>query len=400
MTRERELGVLTVNAGSSSIKTAVFTVGSGEPVRVARAEVTGIRKQASLVTEEAGGRADTVPLPGVRAHADALSAMLDWVSRSLGGTTLVAVGHRVVHGGGDHPGPIVATPEILERLEELVPLAPMHQRTALDAVRAVGDLVPEVPQVLAFDTAFHATMPLPARTFALPRELVAQGIRRFGFHGLSYESVAGQLPPHLGATADGRVVVAHLGSGASLCALLGRRSMATTMGMTPLDGLPMGTRCGSLDPGVVLHLLRSGGMTADQVEDLLYHRSGLFGLSGASGRMEFLLRAGTAAADEAVELFVYRAAAEVATMASALGGLDALVFTAGIGERSAPIRARIADRCRWMGIELDPAANDAGGPRISTDGAPVSAWVIPTDEERVIAGQALGLVTVSCRDLR
>jgi acetate kinase len=230
------------------------------------------------------------------------------------------------------------------------------------------------------------------RSFALPRELTAEGIRRYGFHGLSYEAVARQLPAHLGSAASGRVVVAHLGSGASLCALLEGRSVATTMGFTPLDGLPMGTRCGALDPGVVLHLLRERGMTVAEVEDLLYHRSGLFGVSGVSGRMEFLLAAGTAAAGEAVDLFVHRTAAEIASMASALGGLDALVFTAGIGEGSPEIRRRIGERCRWMGVDLDTGANEAGGPRITTAGSAVSAWVIPPDEEGVIAGQALEVV--------
>jgi acetate kinase len=384
--------VLTVNAGSSSIKAAVFEAVAGMPVRVARAEVTGIRKLASLVTQGSDGDRDSVPLPGVRDHAGAMVPLLDWVAEVLGARPLAAVGHRIVHGGDEYTGPVVATPQILEDLERLAPRAPMHQWTGLNGVRAMSRLAPGVPQVLSFDTAFHATLPPVARSFALPRELTAEGIRRHGFHGLSYEAVARQLPEHLGAAAGGRVVLAHLGSGASLCALRAGRSVATTMGFTPLDGLPMGTRCGAVDPGVVIHLLRERGMTVAEVEDVLYNRSGLFGMSGVSGRMEFLLQAGTTAADEAIDLFVYRAAAEIAAMGSALGGLDAVVFTAGIGEGSPEIRRRIGERCRWLGVDIDAAANEAGGPRITTPGSPVSAWVIPTDEEAVIAGQALAVV--------
>jgi acetate kinase len=383
--------VLTVNAGSSSIKAALFAAGAEGPVRMARAEVTGIRKLASMAVEDHEGRSDIVPLPGVRDHCGALGAMVDWVSAITEHGRLAAVGHRIVHGGDRHVGPVVADGPVVEDLQRVCSLAPIHQPVALEAVRVVMELVPEVPQVLAFDTAFHAMLSAPAQTFALPRELTASGVRRFGFHGLSYESIVGRLPAHLGEHAEDRVVVAHLGSGASLCALHGRRSVATTMGLTPLDGLPMATRCGALDPGVVLYLLRERGMTVDEVEDLLYHRSGLFGVSGTSGRMEFLLKAGTAAAEEAIELFVYRVATEVAAMASALGGLDAVVFTAGIGEHSAAIRAAILARCRWMGVELDDFANEAGGPRLSTPGSPVSAWVIPTDEEAVIATHALKL---------
>lgn len=380
-----------MNAGSSSIKAALFAAGADGPIRIGRAEVGGIRKLATITTEDRDGGHDTLPLPGVRDHDGALAAMVRWVSDVTEDGKLAAVGHRIVHGGDDHVGPVLADAEVVEDLKRLVPLAPIHQPVALSAVRAVIDLVPGVPQVLTFDTAFHATLAGPARTFALPRKLTASGIRRFGFHGLSYESIVERMPAHLGDVADGRVVVAHLGSGASLCALQSRRSVATTMGFTPLDGLPMGTRCGALDPGVVLYLMRERGMSVGDVEDLLYHQSGLFGVSDVSGRMEFLLKAGTAAADEAIDLFVYRVAAEVAAMASAVGGLDALVFTAGIGERSAPIRARIAERCRWMGVVLDAAANEAGGPRITTPGSAVSAWVMHTDEERVIAAHALNL---------
>lgn len=384
--------VLTVNAGSSSIKAAVFETTADTPVRVSRAEVAGIRKQAVLATEDRGGDRTSVPLPGVRDHHAAMVPLLDWVASVLEGRTPAAVGHRIVHGGDEFEGPVLATPRILEALEGLAPRAPMHQMTGLVAVRIISRLLPDATQVLSFDTAFHATMPPVQRSFALPRDLTAAGIRRFGFHGLSYESVARQLPAHLGAAAAGRVVVAHLGSGASLCALRAGHSVATTMGFTPLDGLPMGTRCGALDPGVVLHLLRERAMTLTEVEDLLYNQSGLFGVSGVSGRMEFLLRAATPAANDAIDLFVHRAAAEIAAMGSALGGLDAVVFTAGIGEGSPEIRRRIADRCRWLGVELDDDANQAGGPRITTPGSPVSAWVIATDEEAVIAGQALTAV--------
>ena len=387
-----QAGVLTVNAGSSSIKVVVFTLDGSAPVRAARAEVCGIRKLATLRTEGPGDASDTIPLPDVRNHDDAMLPILEWVTLVLEGKTPLAVGHRIVHGGDTYRGPVTATPEILADLGRLVALAPLHQGTGLAAVAAIGRLLPGVPQVLSFDTAFHTTLPPVARTFALPRELTAEGIRRYGFHGLSYEAVARRLPDYLGDSAGGRVVIAHLGSGASLCALAEGRSVATTMGFTPLDGLPMGTRCGALDPGVVLHLLRERRMTVAEVEDLLYHRSGLFGVSGVSGRMEFLLKAQTAAAAEAVGLFVHRTAAEIASMASAMGGIDALVFTAGVGEGSPTIRRLIMERCRWMGVELDAEANEAGGPRITSATSAVSAWVIPTDEDGVIARQALAVV--------
>lgn len=375
--------VLVVNGGSSSIKAALFAVEDGHLSAVRRCEVAGIRKMACLSTEDRGGPPVTVPLPGVRTHRDAMSPILEWVAETT--SRLEAVGHRIVHGGSRWDRPTAATPEVLEDLARLIPLAPGHQGIGLEAVRAIQHLDPDLPQILCFDTAFHATMPAVARTYAIPRELTAKGIRRFGFHGLSYEYIAEELPRYLGEGADGRVVVAHLGSGASLCAMEHRRSVATTMGFTTLDGLPMGTRCGSLDPGIVLHLLRSENMTLSEVEDLLHHRSGLFGVSGLSGRMEALLRTDAAAAREAVELFVYRVCGEIGAMAAALGGIDALVFTAGVGERCDVIRRRVTAGCAWLGLELDDAANRRGGPCVTAPASAVSAWVIPTDEAAMIA---------------
>ena len=391
--------VLVVNAGSSSMKAALFDAGRARPVLLCRAEVAGIRKQASLVVEEVGETPRTELLPGVRTHEQAMARMLDWVSGRLGSGRLLAAGHRIVH-GGDRTTPIPADPKVLAELDRLVPLAPIHQPSGLRAVRSLAALDPELPQVLCFDTAFHAALPPVARMFALPRRLYESGVRRYGFHGLSYEYIAEELPDLLGPAADGRVVVAHLGAGASLCAMRERRSVATTMGMTPLDGLPMGTRCGSLDPGVVLHLLRARGMALADVEDLLNNESGLFGVSGVSGRMEFLLRSGSAEAAEAIDLFVYRAAGEIAAMAAALGGLDALVFTAGIGEHSPEIRSRIARRCEWLGVVLDDAANEAGGPRLTAEGSPVSAWVAPTDEAAMIARHTVRLLAGAGREAR
>jgi len=267
-----------------------------------------------------------------------------------------------------------------------VPLAPLHQPHNLAAVAAVAARHPQLPQVACFDTAFHHTQPAVATRFALPRHLSEEGVRRYGFHGLSYEYIAAALPRYLGAApARGRVIVAHLGAGASLCALRDGCSVATTMSFTPLDGVPMGCRCGALDPGVVLYLLQEKGLSAAAVAALLYHESGLLGVSGLSDDMRTLLASELPAAREAVELFVYRIGREIGSLAAALGGLDALVYTAGIGEHAPQIRARVAAAAAWLGLELDPAANAAGGPRLATPRSRVSAWVIPTDEDLMIA---------------
>jgi acetate kinase len=302
-----------------------------------------------------------------------------------------AAGHRVVHGGADFTAPVRVDAAVLAALDALVPLAPLHQPHNLAAIRAVSAAAPDLPQVACFDTAFHATIPAVAQAFALPRTLAAEGIRRYGFHGLSYEAIAARLPEVLGPRADGRVIVAHLGNGASLCAMRGRASVASTMGFTALDGLMMGTRTGTIDPGVLLHLMEAKGWDAARLGRLLYKESGLLGVSGLSSDMRALLASDAPEAAEAVALFVYRAVREIGSLAAALGGLDALVFTAGIGEHAAPVRAAIVAGCAWLGLTLDTAANAAGGPRISGPG-PASAWVVPTDEEGVIARATARLV--------
>jgi acetate kinase len=290
-----------------------------------------------------------------------------------------------VHGGTRFAAPVVVDAATLAALDALVPLAPLHQPHNLAAIRAVAAQFPSVTQVACFDTAFHRTQPPLAQAFALPRAYAREGVRRYGFHGLSYEFVAAALAQTDRRAADGRTVVAHLGNGASLCAMRAGRSVATTMGFTALDGLVMGTRCGAIDPGVLLYLIDHHGMDARALAHLLYEESGLLGVSGRSSDMRELLAARDAASREAVELFVYRIGRELGSMAAALGGLDALVFTGGIGENAAPIRARVCADARWLGLDLDDAANTHGGPCISQPGSRVSAWVIPTDEEEMIA---------------
>jgi acetate kinase len=283
---------------------------------------------------------------------------------------------------------------VLEALERFVPLAPSHQPQNLAAIRAVARAAPGLPQVACFDTAFHRTQPAHAQHFALPRAMTADGIVRYGFHGLSYEYLADVLPAHAGERANGRVVIAHLGHGASLCALRGRRSVATTMGFTALDGLVMGTRSGALDPGVVLYLLQQKGMTAEAVSDLLYNRSGLLGVSGLSDDLRVLEADGSAAAEAAMDLFAYRAAREIGSLAAAIEGLDVLVFSAGIGERSPSMRARICAYSAWLGVAIDAQANAANRIRIGASGAAVDVFVIPTDEEFPIARSVLKLLRV------
>jgi acetate kinase len=315
-----------------------------------------------------------------------IAAIHDWLAAHVGAETgLAGVGHRVVHGGAALVEPVLVTAEIIAELEALVPLAPLHQPHHIAAIRAIAAAAPEVPQVACFDTAFHRTQPDVARAFALPQALTERGIRRYGFHGLSYEYIASVLPEVAPACADGKLVVAHLGNGASLCAIDQGRSVATTMGFTPLDGLVMGTRTGALDPGVLLYLMQHDGMDAAALQELIYQQSGLLGVSGLSSDMRALLASDLPAAKEAVDLFVYRIARELGSLSAALGGLDAVVFTGGIGEHAAEIRARVCRDAEWLGIALDPDANAAGGPRISRPASPASAWVVPTDENLMVA---------------
>jgi acetate kinase len=384
--------LLVINAGSSSIKFSVYGVEGGEaPLALRyRGEVDGLGARPRFTARGAGGEELGAESLGTGArHDDALRMILDWIEARTAGAELVAAGHRVVHGGVRYAAPVVLTPDILGELETLVPLAPLHQPHNLAPIRSLAKLKPGLPQVACFDTAFHTTQAAVTQTFALPYALSEAGIKRYGFHGLSYEYVASVLGEHLGEAADGRVVVAHLGAGASMCAMRGRRSVATTMGFTALEGLPMGTRTGAIDPGVILYLMSERRMSLDAVTELLYKQSGLLGISGVSSDVRELLASPSPRAARALDVFVYRVGRELGSLAAALGGLDALVFTAGIGEHAASIRARICQDAAWLGLAVDEAANDRGGPCISAPASRASAWVIPTNEELMIARHTL-----------
>jgi acetate kinase len=378
--------VLVINAGSSSIKLSLFRLARGEELTlVLRGQLEGIataHPRLSLQRDDGAQLAGSAVPPGEAAdHRGAMAVF----ARALAGrperAEVGAVGHRVVHGGVTYSRPVVVDDEVMRSLEALVPLAPLHQPHNLATIRAMAERLPGVPQVACFDTAFHRGHPDVADAFALPWAYQEQGVRRYGFHGLSYEYVASALPSEL---ASGRVVVAHLGSGASMCALRAGRSVDSTMAFTALDGLPMGTRPGQLDPGVLLYLVAQG-MPAKEIEALLYRQSGLLGLSGVSNDMRDLLGSTEPRAKFAIDYFVYAISKHLGALAAALGGLDAIVFTAGIGERSSVIRARVCQAAAWLGVELDADANAAHGPRISRAGSRVSAWVIPTNEELMIA---------------
>lgn len=379
--------ILTLNAGSSSLKFALFPWVDGPAIL--RGEVTGLNNpQGAELTLD--GQTASLQALGAQPHAGALAAVLGAL-RQRDGIRIGAIGHRIVHGGTAFADSIVLDADVLRQLDALIPLAPLHQPANLAGVRAVSAALPDVAQVACFDTAFHRTQADVAQWFGLPRDLTARGIRRYGFHGLSYEYVAATLPALAGAAADGCVIVAHLGAGASLCALRGRRSVATSMGFSALDGLVMGTRCGAIDPGVLIYLLRHFGMGADALEDLLYRRSGLLGVSGLSADMRILLASDDPHAAEAVDLFCHRAVREIGALAATLGGFQALVFTGGIGTHAAIIRQRIAEAFGWLGLRLDRVANHARmtegrlGRAISMADSTVACWVVPTDEESVIA---------------
>ncbi|HVB15841.1 MAG TPA: acetate/propionate family kinase, partial [Stellaceae bacterium] len=333
-----------------------------------------------------------------RAHESFLAELIGWIETQRGRGRIVAAGHRVVHGGTSFTTPVLIDDGVLAELDRLIPLAPLHQPHNLAAIRTVARIRPDLPQVACFDTAFHRTAAPVAMRFALPREFEASGVRRYGFHGLSYEYIAGALTEIAPQIARVRVIVAHLGNGASLCAMHAGKSVDTTMGFTALDGLPMGTRCGALDPGVVLYLLQERGFDAARLEDLLYRRSGLLGVSGIGSDMRALLGSSDPRAAEAVDLFVFRIVREIGALAASLGGLDGIVFTAGIGEHAAPIRKRVCEGAAWLGIQLDPAANAAGATCITRRDSRVSAWVIPTDEDLMIARHTRRVVCDRARD--
>jgi acetate kinase len=373
-----------INAGSSSLKFAFY---EGER-RITSGQIDGFGARPSAKAYGPQGEVLSAPILGPTPPAtasEALPILLPWAREMLKGRHLDALGHRVVQGGIRHTGHELVTPELLAELEALIPLAPLHQSHNLAAIRTALTLNPGLPQVACFDTAFHSSVPEVARAFALPRKLHEEGIRRYGFHGLSCEYVASVLPRQSPEIADGRVIVAHLGNGASLCALKAGTSIASTMGLTVLDGLPMGTRCGDLDPGVVLYLMQSKGMSASAVEDLLYRQSGMLGLSEISSDFRDLLASRDPRAQFAIDVFCYQTVRQIGSLTAALGGLDGIVFTAGVGENAAPIRGAICRGCGWMGLELDETANERHGPRISTAGSRVAAYVVRSDENAVIA---------------
>jgi acetate kinase len=380
-----------VNAGSSSLKFSVYA--GDECLLNGQVDGIGVRPAAKAKT----GTGEVLPPPDLSAAppatpGDALLALLPWLQGWLAGRTLAAIGHRVVHGGPTYAAPARVTPGLLEDLKAFIPLAPLHQPHNLSPIQAALARNPGLPQVACFDTAFHRSMDDVAQAFALPYAMFERGIRRYGFHGLSYEYIASVLPQAAPGIAAGRVVVAHLGNGASLCAMKNGRSVATTMGFSALDGLPMGTRCGQIDPAVVLHLMTTEGMDAKAVEDLLYRKSGMLGLSGISSDFRDLLESDQPRARFAIEVFVHQVARNLASLAGALGGLDGIVFTAGVGENAAPIREAVCRACAWMGVDLDEAANATRGPRITSKGSRIAAYVIPTDENLMIARHTRALV--------
>ena len=374
---------LVINAGSSSIKAAVYD--DAGPSLTAHVDIRD--DAARLVIRPRDGDERTEQVAGPCSWQAALDLLFDRVLSMAAPAGITAVGHRIVHGGIHFTAPTVVTPAVLATLDSLIPLAPLHQPQGVAALRTAIGQLPDAVQVACFDTAFHHTCPPEAMRFAIPRPLHDAGIRRYGFHGLSYESVTSRLPTVTGSLPP-RAIIAHLGAGASLCEIRDGRSIATTMGFTPLDGLVMATRCGSLDPGVVLHLAAQQVMPVAEIDTLLSRQSGLLGVSGISGDMRQLLASDEPRAAEAIELFCYRAVREIGSLVAALGGLDAVIFTAGIGEHAAAIRSRITAGLGWLGLDLDEAANATHGPRISTRESRITAWVIPTDEQAVIAHHA------------
>jgi acetate kinase len=387
--------ILVLNAGSSSIKFSLFIAQADQLQLRLRGQIEGLYTAPRFVAKDAGGGnlREHKWDEGTRlGHDGAIDYLIKFLLEYREELRLIAVGHRVVHGGIKYSEPTRINTEVMESLEKLVPLAPLHQPHNLAPIQVVFRRRPELPQVACFDTAFHRAQPELAQVFALPYAITERGVRRYGFHGLSYEYIAGALPGYDAKAGAGRVIVAHLGNGASMCAMRSGRSVATTMGFTAVDGLPMGTRCGAIDPGVMLYLMDELKLDARAIEKLIYQQSGLLGISGVSSDMRALLDSQEPRARLAVDLFIYRIGRELGSLSAALGGLDALVFTGGIGEHAVAIRERVCRDASWIGIELDPAANSAGGPRISKEGSSVSAWTIPTNEELMIARHTRRLI--------
>jgi acetate kinase len=385
--RKSNDAILVLNAGSSSIKLSVFAERAGELALELRGEVEGLYTAPRFVAHDPTGHvvAERSWRGATLGHDGAVEYLSEFLKQHLADHRMVGVGHRVVHGGLEFTAPVRVGTETIKALERFIPLAPLHQPHNLAPIARLLERSPELPQVACFDTSFHRTNPDVAQRFALPAELHDAGVQRYGFHGLSYEYIASELPRLDAKAASGKTVVLHLGNGASICAMEAGRSVATTMAFTPADGLPMGTRCGALDPGVIVYLMDERKMDARAIERLLYRESGLLGVSGISSDMRTLLSSRDPAARVAIDLLVYRIRRELGSLAAALGGLDAIVFTGGIGEHAPAIRERVCHDAAWLGIELAAAANTQGGPRISAPGSRVGGWVVPTNEELMIA---------------
>ncbi len=385
--------IVVLNAGSSSTKFSIYGVDA-PPGLICKGQIEGIGTAPRFVSKDpTGATIGEHAWPDARPdRAELLRFLIDWISGRLDGAHPVAVGHRVVHGGTNYAAPVRVDDRVLANLRRLIPLAPLHQPHNLSAIETIAAIAPDLPQVACFDTAFHHGHPPVVDRYAIPRELHDAGVRRYGFHGLSYEYIAQALPGVAPGIADGRIVIGHLGSGASLCAMHRGRSVDTTMGFSALDGLPMGTRPGALDAGVILYLMQERGMAPKDIESFLYKECGLKGVSGISNDLRDLESSEDPRAGEAIDLFVRRIGRELGGLAAMLGGLDGLVFTAGIGEHSALIRQRVCRDAAWLGVRLDERANAAHGPRISTADSALGVYVVPTDEERMIAHHTLALV--------
>lgn len=387
--------IVVLNAGSSSIKFSLFLADRANLELELHGQVEGVYTAPHFIAKERDGSIAAEKSWGEGArlgHDGALDHLVAYLQCELGHHQLIGVGHRVVHGGLDYKAPVLVDAKVASTIEKLVPLAPLHQPHNLAPIQWLLERVPDLPQVACFDTSFHSTNPEVAQRFALPQVLHDAGVRRYGFHGLSYEYIASVMAEFDAGAAAGRVVVLHLGNGSSMCAIQAGRSVATTMGFTALEGLPMGTRSGSLDPGAILHLMNQHGMDARAIEKLLYNQSGLLGVSGISSDMRTLLASNNQRARLAVDLYCYRVGRELGSLVAALGGVDAIVFTGGIGENSAAIRERVCHDAAWLGVELDSTANSAGGPRITGSASTVSAWSIPTNEELMIARHTRQLI--------
>jgi len=387
--------IAVVNAGSSSVKFGFYDSEGDEPLLL-KGQVEQIGVSPTLTASDGDGNevAEQSWPPEGFGHEQAMRAILETARELLPGSVVAGVGHRVVHGGTRFAAPVEVTAEIIAELEKLSPLAPLHQPHNLAPIKAIAEKMTHIRQVACFDTAFHQTQPHLAQAFALPRELSDLGVRRYGFHGLSYDFVSARLREVAPDHADKRIIIAHLGNGASLCAMHQGRSVATTMGFTAVEGLMMGTRCGSVDPGALIYLMDEHGMNARDLEKLVYKQSGLLGVSGISSDMRTLRQSDDPKAREAIDLFIYRIVREIGSLSAALGGLDGLVFTGGIGLRDAKTRKEVASGCAWLGAELDEELNEAGEGPISSDSSRLPMWVVSTDEERVIARQTAAILGI------